>query len=288
MILRLASALLILIGSGAFAQPRPVYLPLDDEIMANVSLERVATTFDGETILSPNGLRAYWAVFPDFTQESPWSTVVYVADTDKAGEAIRVTIDRHANVTPVVRWINDELLYLQVWWGRIAASDLVFDVVGGEFIYRKLVYFPPELPTPSSTSGLPRLQLAVEHVAGALPPKWQAVRVLSTPEARQIEVKTLPPMVTECYLEPSDEELSIVHDWLQRFLSEQLDDAPPRPVETVCRNCPDYRISWQLGENEGHFEFSEARPYRYPALDVLFPLLERLLERMVEEGECAA
>jgi len=288
MSLRLAGTLLILIASGAFAQSRPLYLPLEDEIVANLSLDRMAISFDGETSLSPNGLRSYWTVFPDFAQASPWSTVVYVADADKAGEALRVRIDRHANVTPVVRWINDELLYLQVWWGRIAASDLVLDVVTGEFIYRKLVYFPPELSTPGSTSSAPQFQLAVEHVAGALPPEWQAVRVLSTPEARQIEVTTLPPMVTECYLEPSDEELSMVNDWLERFLNERLENAPPRPTDTVCRNCPSYRLTWQLGDDEGHFEFSEARPYRYPALDVLFPLLERLLERMVAEGECSA
>lgn len=286
--LRLATALFVLIGSGAFAQSPPLYLPLGEELLANVSVDQLVISFDGETTSSPNGLRSYWAVFPDFTQEGPWSTVVYVADAYEAGEALRVRINRHANVAPVVRWINDELLYLQVWWGRIAASDLVLDVVTGEFIYRKLVYFPPELPTPGSTSSAPRFQLAVEHVAGALPPEWQAVRVLSTPEARQIELTTLPPMVTECYLEPTDEELTIAHDWLLRFLSEQLEDAPPRPVETVCRNCPSYRVSWQLGADEGHFDFSEARPYRYPALDVLFPLLERLLERMVEEGECAA
>ncbi len=288
MILRLTSALILLLASGAFAQQPPLYLRLDGEIVANLSLERVAIAFDGETSRSPNGLRTYWTVLPDFMQESPWSTVVYIADVGQEGAALGLSIDRHANVVPVVRWINDELLYLQVWWGRIAASDLVLDVVTGEFIYRKLVYFPPDLPTPDNAVSTPPFQLALEHVAGALPPAWQAVRLLSSPEARQIEVTTLPPMVTECYLEPSDAELVIAHDWLERFLHEQQENAPPRPTDTVCRNCPSYRLSWQLDGNEGHFEFSEARPYRYPALDVLFPLLERLLERMVEEGECAA
>lgn len=288
MISRLAITLLMLLCPSVLAQTVPLYLDLDEDVAARLSLERMAISFDGETTPSPEGLRVHWAIYPDFMQDGPWSTVVYIAEVDADDPALRLHIARHANVLPVVRWINDELLYIQVWWGRIAASDLVLDVVDGAFIYRRMLYFPPELPTPGGTSTVPHFELAVEHVAGALPPDWQAVRVLSSADARQIEVTTLPPMVTECYLVPSDEELSSVHAWLERFLVEHLENAPPRPTETVCRNCPDYSLSWRLGEAEGRFSFSEARPYRYEALDVLFPLLERLLERMVEEGECAA
>lgn len=196
MTLRLASTLLVLLCTSAFAQVPPFYLDLDDDIVAHLSQERVATFFDGETTRSPNGLRVYWAVFPDFMQAGPWSTAVYIADADEVGQALRLNIDRHANVLPVVRWINDELLYVQVWWGRIAASDLMLDVVEGEFLYRRIIYFPPDLPTLGGTSTVPQFELTVEHMAGALPPDWQAARVFPTAEARQIQVTTLSPMVT--------------------------------------------------------------------------------------------
>jgi len=27
-----------------------------------------------------------------------------------------------------VRWLNEKLIFMRAWWGRIAATDLIFDV----------------------------------------------------------------------------------------------------------------------------------------------------------------
>jgi hypothetical protein len=285
---RLISAVHALLFMSVSAHAPPLYLPLPDTIAANVTLDGVVASVDREAFYSPHGVRAFWVVAPDFSQEGPWSTAVFVADVGHGGRAVRISIENHANATPVVQWVNDELLHVQVWWGRIAASDLVFDVVDGVLLYSRLVYHPPDAQTPSAALDIPPFRLSVEHIAGALPPAWQAVQVVSSPDVRQVAVITLPPLSTECYLEPTDEELAAVHAWLEQFVSELDEDSPPLPLDTVCRNCPEFRLSWQRGSGEGHFEFSEARPYRYSALDVLFTLLERLLERLKEEGECAA
>lgn len=34
-----------------------------------------------------------------------------------------------------VRWVNEKLIFMRPWWGRIAATDLIFDVEREKFIY---------------------------------------------------------------------------------------------------------------------------------------------------------
>jgi hypothetical protein len=53
-------------------------------------------------------------VDPDYSSaKQPWSTTLYI-------------------------WINDKLLFVQVWWGHIASSDLILDVEKENFLYDKL------------------------------------------------------------------------------------------------------------------------------------------------------
>jgi hypothetical protein len=34
-----------------------------------------------------------------------------------------------------VRWLNEKLVFMRAWWGRIAATDLIFDVERERFVY---------------------------------------------------------------------------------------------------------------------------------------------------------
>lgn len=38
-----------------------------------------------------------------------------------------------------VRWISEKLILMRPWWGRIAATDLIFDVEREKFIYAEAV-----------------------------------------------------------------------------------------------------------------------------------------------------
>ena len=38
-----------------------------------------------------------------------------------------------------VRWLNEKLIFMRPWWGRIAATDLIFDVEREEMIYAESV-----------------------------------------------------------------------------------------------------------------------------------------------------
>lgn len=37
-----------------------------------------------------------------------------------------------------VRWINDKLLFVEAWWGRIAATEMILDVESGSWIYQEV------------------------------------------------------------------------------------------------------------------------------------------------------
>ena len=38
-----------------------------------------------------------------------------------------------------VKWISEKLLFMRPWWGRIAATDLIYDVEAERFIYAESV-----------------------------------------------------------------------------------------------------------------------------------------------------
>lgn len=38
-----------------------------------------------------------------------------------------------------VRWLNEKLILMRAWWGRIAATDLIFDVEREKIIYAESV-----------------------------------------------------------------------------------------------------------------------------------------------------
>jgi hypothetical protein len=40
-----------------------------------------------------------------------------------------------------VRWINEQLLFVRVWWGHIASSDLILDTDTGTLLYDRLANY---------------------------------------------------------------------------------------------------------------------------------------------------
>jgi hypothetical protein len=90
---------------------------------------------------------------PEYQPFSPQRTAAFnrvrVADTGKPGpwnNSIQIfTIqgkpiawqidanDLRDNAT--IQWLNEDLLFLRVWWGRIVSTDLIFQLSTGRFIY---------------------------------------------------------------------------------------------------------------------------------------------------------
>jgi hypothetical protein len=51
---------------------------------------------------------------------------------------LELTFVDESNGGVKVEWLNEKLLFGQVWWGRIYSTDFILDVEQGKFIYREM------------------------------------------------------------------------------------------------------------------------------------------------------
>jgi hypothetical protein len=114
--------------TGAFAQRR--------DLSKHVRVESVALSDPPAKTLSPNG--AYWFAEdpPDRMRPGPWTTRLLVFNERRALAQLSF-VDYGGAMQ--VSWVNEKLLFIRVWWGRIVATDLIFDVETGRFVYREVL-----------------------------------------------------------------------------------------------------------------------------------------------------
>ncbi|MEM6432180.1 MAG: hypothetical protein AAF708_23280, partial [Deinococcota bacterium] len=216
----------------------------------------------------------------------PWHSTLFIQQGDKV---LSLYVHNHANVAPQATWVNDELLHVRLWWGRAVGSELLIDVTRNDFLYRRMVYWTPVLATIGELS-LPNFSLRLAHIQGSAPlggySSIQVERILNDDvDLEQATITFTSPMFSECMLTLAPEQTAALYQSFEQFLTERSENAPPRPRESVCRNCTIYDLSWQHEGEQGSFVFSEEQPYRYPALDTLVPLLEELNDDL-EQAEC--
>lgn len=70
----------------------------------------------------------------DTTKPGPWNNSIQVFTVSGPSHAWQIdTYDMRDNAR--LEWINDDLIFVQIWWGRIVSSDLIFQISTGKFIY---------------------------------------------------------------------------------------------------------------------------------------------------------
>lgn len=140
-------------------EPRSFHTEAWAERDAYIRLERVelgaapvAAAKEGK--LSPN--EVYWAAPGervertygpgegcDFRRDCTYEETVWNVDLFVFTERpylLRLAIrDFYPNFGYRYKWINEKLLFVQVWWGRIVGDDLILDVEKEEIIYREAV-----------------------------------------------------------------------------------------------------------------------------------------------------
>lgn len=100
-------------------------------------------------VYSPN--KAYWyGVNPDSREERPsrqsesrfhvFSPDASIYVFNERERLIKIVLkDHYPNFVLDVRWINEKLLYIEVWWGRVLGSYYIFDVEKELVIHKEVI-----------------------------------------------------------------------------------------------------------------------------------------------------
>ena len=102
---------------------------------AVVTRERVASADGATWTLGPNGAYRLRKADPDFSAPPPWNTRI-VIETEKP-EAVVVELKNHGNATAYAVWVNEKLVLVRVWWGRVLGADLLVDVEKAEIVWKE-------------------------------------------------------------------------------------------------------------------------------------------------------
>ena len=108
------------------------------QLHKNASLTGVPTS--AKRIATPQGTRWFIEVDPDYRATGPWTTALYMDSGTDRQTILKATFIDHGN-TFSAHWINEKLLFVQVWWGRFASSDVIIDVPNGRFLYNEFAHY---------------------------------------------------------------------------------------------------------------------------------------------------
>lgn len=93
----------------------------------------------GEKVYTPQHTRWLIEVGADYMKPGPWTTRFYIGSGEHQTHLVLTVLD-HGN-TISAQWVNEKLLFGQVWWGRIYSTDFIFDAEQGKFIYREMAHY---------------------------------------------------------------------------------------------------------------------------------------------------
>ncbi len=122
----------------AITYTSPSIVPLKDRIIINKTTDKTPLLSIDEELLkiSPQGTsRLIFVDQPDFMKKGPWSTKARIVGNKAHPVNLTIEFRDHANQAIRVDWLNEKLLFLRVWWGRVVSTDLILNVETGERIY---------------------------------------------------------------------------------------------------------------------------------------------------------
>jgi hypothetical protein len=119
----LCAAALAAPDASEWAKPRLFHeafdLKFDDQIKVD---SKEKTEAPKSAIFSDND--AYWFHVEPY-DETEWVQRIVISGED----VIAITLDdAYPNFPVRVHWINEKLIFIRVWWGRIVGTDIIFDV----------------------------------------------------------------------------------------------------------------------------------------------------------------
>ncbi len=125
-------------------EARVQYTPFDENYSQKIILREVHDSGPSE----PEGNREYspqrtaWVspTSPEYSRPGPWNTTVTIA-VPAGSKALQLAFHDHASGCASVQWLNEELLFGRVWWGRVYSTDFILDVEKEQFIYKQMAHY---------------------------------------------------------------------------------------------------------------------------------------------------
>jgi hypothetical protein len=121
----------------SYASPDAV--PLKERIIITKVTEQPVSAPAGDEETgkrSPQGTaRLIFLDQPDFMKKGPWSTKARIVGNKAHPLNLAIEFRDHANQAVYADWLNEKLLFLRVWRGRLVSTDLILNVDTGEPIY---------------------------------------------------------------------------------------------------------------------------------------------------------
>ena len=114
---------------------------LKAKIRVSTSVKNRYVSSSAKKTNSPQGTRWFVEIDPDYMSTAkPWNTTIQIGAASGNKVLVEATFLDHG-ITFSAQWINEELLFVQVWWGRLASSDLILDVNSGQWIYSRFAHY---------------------------------------------------------------------------------------------------------------------------------------------------
>ncbi len=125
-------------------EARVQYTPFDENYSQKIILREVHDSGPSE----PEGNREYspqrtaWVspTSPEYSRPGPWNTTVTIA-VPAGSKALQLAFHDHASGCASVQWLDEELLFGRVWWGRVYSTDFILDVEKEQFIYKQMAHY---------------------------------------------------------------------------------------------------------------------------------------------------
>lgn len=91
---------------------------------------------EGAEKSSPQGTaRLIFLDQPNVMKKGPWNTKARIVGNKAHSVDLMIEFRDHANQAVHADWLNEKLLFLRVWWGRLVSTDLILNVETGVPVY---------------------------------------------------------------------------------------------------------------------------------------------------------
>ena len=119
-------------------EPRIFQTPFDDHWAGRISIVKIPIKEPGDNkVFSTN--KAYWfsVVEPNSVSSAIRDAQINIYNERDYILCIKLLELNHYQIT--TNWVNEKIIYIRAWWGRVLGFDLLFDVEKEKFIYKENV-----------------------------------------------------------------------------------------------------------------------------------------------------